>query len=79
MKYENAKDILPEKLLAEVQKYAGGKLLYIPVENESKSWGEVSGYRQYYFGVQKNALLVAGMALEVIGLFAYILINKRVD
>ncbi len=33
----------------------------------------------YYFGVQKNALLVAGMALEVIGLFAYILINKRVD
>lgn len=46
MKYENAKDILPEQLLAEVQKYAGGKLLYIPVENESKSWGEVSGYRQ---------------------------------
>lgn len=46
MKYENAKDILPEKLLAEVQNYAGGKLLYIPVENESKSWGEVSGYRK---------------------------------
>jgi len=46
MKYENAKDILPEHLLAEVQKYAGGKLLYIPVENEPRSWGEVSGYRQ---------------------------------
>lgn len=46
MKYENAKDILPEQLLAEVQKYAGGKLLYIPVENEAKSWGEASGYRQ---------------------------------
>lgn len=46
MKYENAKDILPERLLQEMQKYAGGKLLYIPVENESKSWGEVSGYRQ---------------------------------
>ena len=46
MKYENAKDILPESLLAEVQKYAGGKLLYIPVENEPKSWGEASGYRQ---------------------------------
>ena len=46
MKYENAKDILPEELLLQVQKYAGGKLLYIPVENESKSWGEVSGYRQ---------------------------------
>lgn len=46
MKYENAKDILPEHLLLEVQKYAGGKLLYIPVENETKSWGEASGYRQ---------------------------------
>ena len=46
MKYENAKDILPEQLLAEVQKYAGGKLLYIPVEDGTKSWGEVSGYRQ---------------------------------
>jgi len=46
MKYENAKELLPEALLKEVQKYAGGKLLYIPVENESKSWGEASGYRQ---------------------------------
>lgn len=46
MKYENAKELLPEVLLKEVQKYAGGKLLYIPVENESKSWGEASGYRQ---------------------------------
>ena len=46
MKYENAKELLPETLLKEVQKYAGGKLLYIPVENESKSWGEASGYRQ---------------------------------
>lgn len=46
MKYENAKDILPEHLLTEVQKYAGGRLLYIPVESETKSWGEASGYRQ---------------------------------
>ncbi|MBP3577416.1 MAG: hypothetical protein J6K15_04825 [Lachnospiraceae bacterium] len=44
MKYENAKELLPETLLKEVQKYAGGKLLYIPVENETKNWGEVSGY-----------------------------------
>ena len=34
MKYENAKELLPEALLKEVQKYAGGKLLYIPVEYE---------------------------------------------
>ena len=43
MKYENAKDILPAKLLEEVQKYAGGKLIYIPKTEKSKGWGEASG------------------------------------
>ena len=33
----------------------------------------------YYFGVQVNALLVASMVLEVGGLFAFVLINKRLD
>lgn len=55
MKYENAKELLPEALLKEVQKYACGKLLYIPVENESKSWGEVSGYRQKL--LKRNVLI----------------------
>ncbi len=46
MKYENAKDILPAKLLEEVQKYAGGKLIYIPKNEKTKGWGEASGYRE---------------------------------
>ncbi len=66
MKYENAKEILPAKLLAEVQKYAGGKLLYIPVENEAKSWGEASGYRQKL--LKRNVMIVnrykAGVTLS---------------
>ena len=33
----------------------------------------------YYFGFQVNGLLVASMALEVAGLFAYILVNKRLS
>ena len=33
----------------------------------------------YCFGFSYNALLVAGLALEVVGLFAYILINKRLS
>lgn len=45
MKYENASDIIPEKLLIEIQKYAAGKLLYIPTGEEKKAWGEMSGYR----------------------------------
>ena len=46
MNYENAKDLLPDELLRQVQNYAAGKLLYIPIKEEGKSWGEVSGYRQ---------------------------------
>jgi hypothetical protein len=46
MKYENAKNILPEKLLEEVQKYAGGKVIYIPKKEASNGWGEASGYRE---------------------------------
>ncbi len=46
MKYENAKDILPAKLLEEVQKYAGGRLIYIPKNEKTKGWGEASGYRE---------------------------------
>ena len=45
MKYENAGNLLPEELLKEIQKYASGKLLYIPTGEEKKPWGETSGYR----------------------------------
>ena len=46
MRYENAKDVLPPELLAEVQKVAGGRLLYIPIAEDAKGWGTESGYRQ---------------------------------
>lgn len=46
MKYENAKDLLPPELLAQVQKYAAGKLLYVPIAEEAKAWGTATGYRQ---------------------------------
>ena len=31
----------------------------------------------YFFGVQRNGLLAAGVALEVAGLFAHVILNKR--
>lgn len=46
MKYENARDILPPQLLRQVQKYAGGKTIYIPSISHA-SWGEASGYRRF--------------------------------
>ena len=33
----------------------------------------------YYFGVQVNGLLVAALTLQVAGLFAHIILNKRVQ
>lgn len=56
MNYENAGDVLPEQLLKEVKKYAAGKLLYIPLEQEKKAWGELSGYR--HFLVRRNQFIL---------------------
>ena len=47
MKYENANDILPSYIIEILQEYIDGKYLYIPrKENNKKSWGEESGFRQ---------------------------------
>lgn len=48
MKYKNAQDILPDKLLKELQTYVSGETLYIPNAKPKKSWGEASGARSYY-------------------------------
>lgn len=47
MNYENAADVLPEDLLKRVQKFAAGKLIYVPETIGKRSWGETSGYKQY--------------------------------
>ena len=47
MKYENGRDIFPERLLKQIQKYASGKLVYIPSAEKKKDWGEATGHRKY--------------------------------
>lgn len=50
MKYKNAKDIFPERLLRQIQKYVSGELIYIPSDTQKKKeWGETSGYRRYLY------------------------------
>lgn len=48
MKYINAAEILPEKLLKEIQTYMDGGVLYIPKSSAKKGWGSVSGSRKFY-------------------------------
>lgn len=44
-KYVNAKHVLPESLVKEIQKYVQGAHMYIP-SAERKSWGTESGIRE---------------------------------
>lgn len=44
--YKNAKDVLPEELLEAVQRYLQGEMLYIPVKDKRRRWGERSGTRK---------------------------------
>lgn len=47
MGYKNAKDILPPKLLAELQNYVQGETIYIPQKEDKRAnWGRKSGARE---------------------------------
>ena len=47
MKYINARVLLPEKLVKELQSYIQGGYIYVPTDQaQQKQWGEVSGYRR---------------------------------
>ena len=47
MKYRNAKAVLPDRLVRELQDYIQGEYLYVPASSkQQKSWGEKSGYRR---------------------------------
>ena len=63
MKYINAKDILPNALVKELQNYIQGGYIYVPTNQlHQKRWGEISGYRQElqqptdYRGIPKGIL-----------------------
>lgn len=49
MAYKNAKNILPESLLKEIQQYIDGEILYIPSKASARSgWGDRNGTRLQY-------------------------------
>lgn len=57
MNYLNAADVLPPSLFDEIQKYAGGALLYVPkAEAASKDRGEISGQKKYY--QKRNRMMI---------------------
>lgn len=43
MKYKNAKNILPEELINQIQQYIQGDIIYIPIQRDKISWCEKNG------------------------------------
>ena len=39
MKYKNAQEILPDRLLKELQQYVSGETIYVPNAQEKKAMG----------------------------------------
>lgn len=57
MKYINAKNLLPDALVQELQNYIQGGYIYIPASTEhQKHWGEKSGYRKEL--MERNAKII---------------------
>ncbi len=49
MKYNNAKDRLPDWLLKQIQVYIQGEVVYIPRKESARAkWGETNGTRKHY-------------------------------
>ena len=46
MDYKKGADVLPARLLQEIQEYVEGSLVYIPKKSCKAGWGYLSGARQ---------------------------------
>lgn len=68
MKYVNAAEVLPDRLLKELQRYTDGKVLYIPKAFDKKEWGTVSGSRSFYQerNEEIKRLYKAGYSMDIL-------------
>ena len=53
MNYKNGKEILPYSLLAQLQEYIQGEIIYIPKKEKARApWGTINGTREIM--IQRN-------------------------
>ncbi len=81
MSYMNGKNVLPEKLIQEIQKYVDGQLIYIPRKNKkSISWGEKSGSKEKMAERNRNICMQYDSGVTVAELSKkYYLSEKRIQ
>ncbi|WFR55532.1 CD3324 family protein [Anaerocolumna sp. AGMB13025] len=58
MNYKKGADVLPDRLLKEIQEYVEGCLVYIPKSTNKAGWGILSGTRQFIDKRNKNIKLL---------------------
>ncbi|MEN6316761.1 MAG: CD3324 family protein [Clostridiaceae bacterium] len=66
MKYKNAKNVLPENLVKELQLYVQGEMIYVPGNGPNRAgWGESNGTRETYASRNReiNLLFQSGTAM----------------
>jgi Mor family transcriptional regulator len=69
LKYKNAKVILPEQLLKEIQKYVQGEIIYVPGDDSFRAgWGESNGTRERYKARNNEIIRLykSGVSMEAI-------------
>ncbi len=74
MKYINATEIVPVRLVEELQKYMKAGYLYISAKKQHKSWGELSGYRKELQNRNKKNISAykQGASLEELADYCYL-------
>jgi len=75
LSYRNAKELLPAYLLAEIQRYVKGEIIYIPKQNEEKiKWGTKNGSRKKYDKRNNDikALKSDGMSIDELARVYYL-------
>lgn len=69
MKYKNAKNVLPESLVRELQFYVQGEMIYVPEYGPNRAgWGESNGTRENYANRNReiNLLFRSGFTITEI-------------
>jgi Mor family transcriptional regulator len=68
LNYKKGADVLPARLLKEIQEYVEGSLIYIPKKSSKAGWGYLSGARQSIDKRNKRIIFLFEHGADINGL-----------
>jgi len=63
--YKKGAEVLPARLLEEIQEYVEGSLVYIPKKSDKAGWGCVSGARRAIDQRNQQIILMFEQGLQI--------------